>query len=93
MRAEVEAAGSSMACDDEQLSVRSGSPTSVEIVAEELGPSLRWATATPVKAIRSASDSRKVPSQRRLMSMSQTSDRVTGGPSSGCSTQVPSTVP
>jgi single-strand DNA-binding protein len=27
----------------------------VEVVAEELGPSLRWATATPVKASRSAS--------------------------------------
>jgi single-strand DNA-binding protein len=29
----------------------------VEVVAEELGPSLRWATATPVKATSSASDS------------------------------------
>jgi single-stranded DNA-binding protein len=29
----------------------------VEVVAEELGPSLRWATATPVRATRSASDS------------------------------------
>jgi single-strand DNA-binding protein len=28
----------------------------VEVVAEELGPSLRWATATPVKASRSASE-------------------------------------
>jgi single-strand DNA-binding protein len=28
----------------------------VEVVAEELGPSLRWATATPVKATRSASE-------------------------------------
>jgi single-strand DNA-binding protein len=28
----------------------------VEVVAEELGPSLRWATATPVKAIRGASE-------------------------------------
>jgi len=28
----------------------------VEVVAEELGPSLRWATATPVKATRPASD-------------------------------------
>ena len=27
----------------------------VEVVAEELGPSLRWATATPVKASRGAS--------------------------------------
>jgi single-strand DNA-binding protein len=26
----------------------------VEVVAEELGPSLRWATATPVRAIRNA---------------------------------------
>jgi single-strand DNA-binding protein len=26
----------------------------VEVVAEELGPSLRWATATPVRAIRTA---------------------------------------
>ena len=26
----------------------------VEIMAEELGPSLRWATTTPVRAIRSA---------------------------------------
>jgi single-strand DNA-binding protein len=25
----------------------------VEVVAEELGPSLRWATATPVRAARS----------------------------------------
>ena len=29
----------------------------VEVVAEELGPSLRWATATPVKATSSASNS------------------------------------
>jgi single-strand DNA-binding protein len=28
----------------------------VEVVADELGPSLRWATATPVKATRSASE-------------------------------------
>jgi single-strand DNA-binding protein len=28
----------------------------VEVIAEELGPSLRWATATPVKASRSASE-------------------------------------
>jgi single-strand DNA-binding protein len=28
----------------------------VEVAAEELGPSLRWATATPVKATRSASE-------------------------------------
>jgi single-strand DNA-binding protein len=28
----------------------------VEVVAEELGPSLRWATATPVKATRSTSE-------------------------------------
>jgi single-strand DNA-binding protein len=28
----------------------------VEVVAEELGPSLRWATATPVKTTRSASE-------------------------------------
>jgi single-strand DNA-binding protein len=28
----------------------------VEVVAEELGPSLRWATATPVQASRSASE-------------------------------------
>jgi single-strand DNA-binding protein len=28
----------------------------VEVVAEELGPSLRWATATPVKATRSSSE-------------------------------------
>ena len=27
----------------------------VEVVAKEVGPSLRWATATPVRAIRSAS--------------------------------------
>ena len=27
----------------------------VEVVAEEVGPSLRWATATPVRATRSAS--------------------------------------
>jgi single-strand DNA-binding protein len=27
----------------------------VEVVAEELGPSLRWATATPINATRSAS--------------------------------------
>ena len=26
----------------------------VEVVADELGPSLRWATATPVRATRSA---------------------------------------
>jgi single-strand DNA-binding protein len=29
----------------------------VEVVAEELGTSLRWATATPGKATRTASDS------------------------------------
>jgi len=29
----------------------------VEVVAEGLGPSLRWATATPVRATRRASDS------------------------------------
>jgi single-strand DNA-binding protein len=29
----------------------------VEVVAEEVGPSLRWATATPVKATTSASNS------------------------------------
>jgi single-strand DNA-binding protein len=28
----------------------------VEVLAEELGPSLRWATATPVRATRGASD-------------------------------------
>jgi single-strand DNA-binding protein len=28
----------------------------VEVVAEELGPSLRWATATPVRASRGASE-------------------------------------
>jgi single-strand DNA-binding protein len=28
----------------------------VEVVAEELGPSLRWSTATPIKATRSASE-------------------------------------
>jgi single-strand DNA-binding protein len=33
-----------------------GSARSVaEVVADELGPSLRWATATPVRATRSAS--------------------------------------
>src|ERR671910_311097 len=31
--------------------------STVEVVADELGPSLRWATATPVRATRSASDS------------------------------------
>jgi len=35
----------------------------------------------------------KAPRQRRLMSMSQASERVTGGPASGYSTQVPTTVP
>jgi single-strand DNA-binding protein len=30
--------------------------STVEVMAEELGPSLRWATATPVKATRSASE-------------------------------------
>ena len=30
--------------------------SAVEVVAEELGPSLRWATATPVRSTRSASD-------------------------------------
>jgi single-strand DNA-binding protein len=29
--------------------------SAVEVVADELGPSLRWATATPVRAARSAS--------------------------------------
>jgi single-strand DNA-binding protein len=28
--------------------------STVEVLAEELGPSLRWATATPVRAIRTA---------------------------------------
>jgi hypothetical protein len=28
----------------------------VEVIAEELGPSLRWATATPARASRSASE-------------------------------------
>ena len=28
----------------------------VEVVAEELGPSLRWATATPIRASRSGSE-------------------------------------
>ena len=31
--------------------------STVEVLAEELGPSLRWVTATPVRATRSASDS------------------------------------
>jgi hypothetical protein len=31
--------------------------STVEVVAEELGPSLRWATATPVRATSSASNS------------------------------------
>ena len=31
--------------------------STVEVVAEELGPSLRWVTATPVRATWSASDS------------------------------------
>jgi single-strand DNA-binding protein len=31
--------------------------STMEVVAEELGPSLRWATATPVKATTSASNS------------------------------------
>jgi single-strand DNA-binding protein len=54
----------------------------VEVVAEELGPSLRWATATPVKATSSASNSTgKCACQRRLTSTWQVSDRVTGGPS------------
>jgi single-stranded DNA-binding protein len=41
--------------------------STVEVVAEELGPSLRWttATATPVRGT----------CQRRLTSMSQTSER------------------
>jgi single-strand DNA-binding protein len=30
--------------------------STVEVVAEELGPSLRWATATPVRVSRSASE-------------------------------------
>jgi single-strand DNA-binding protein len=36
--------------------------TTIEVVADELGPSLRWATATPVRATSSASDS--TPQQR-----------------------------
>jgi single-strand DNA-binding protein len=36
---------------------KDGSARSViEVLAEELGPSLRWATATPVRACRSASE-------------------------------------
>jgi single-strand DNA-binding protein len=34
-----------------------GARRAVEVVAEELGPSLRWATATPVRVTRSASAS------------------------------------
>jgi single-strand DNA-binding protein len=30
--------------------------STVEVVAEELGPSLRWATATPVKATRNVDE-------------------------------------
>jgi len=30
--------------------------STVEVLAEELGPSLRWATATPVRATRNASE-------------------------------------
>jgi single-strand DNA-binding protein len=30
--------------------------STVEVVAEELGPSLRWATATPVRASRSTNE-------------------------------------
>jgi single-strand DNA-binding protein len=30
--------------------------STVEVVAEELGPSLRWATATPVKATTNADE-------------------------------------
>jgi single-strand DNA-binding protein len=33
-----------------------GARQAVEVVAEELGPSLRWATATPVRASRGASE-------------------------------------
>ena len=35
--------------------------STVEVVADELGPSLRWATATPVRATRSTSDSSSGP--------------------------------
>jgi single-strand DNA-binding protein len=31
-----------------------GSARQVEVLAEELGPSLRWATATPIRATRSS---------------------------------------
>jgi hypothetical protein len=31
-----------------------GSARQVEVLAEELGPSLRWATATPTRATRSS---------------------------------------
>jgi single-stranded DNA-binding protein len=34
-----------------------GIVSAVEVVAEELGPSLRWATAMPVRSTRTASDS------------------------------------
>jgi single-stranded DNA-binding protein len=68
--------------------------STVEVVADERGracdgrPPRR---SGPPRA--SATRPCKAPRQRRLMSMSQTSDRVTGGPSSGYSTQVPTTVP
>jgi hypothetical protein len=40
-----------------ELTAEGGSARSVvEVVAEELGPSLRWATATPVRTTRSTSE-------------------------------------
>jgi single-strand DNA-binding protein len=67
--------------------------STVEVVAEELGPSLRWVTTTPGQGQCQQLNRVWAPCQRRLTSMSQTSERVTGGPSSGYSTQLPTTVP
>ena len=56
----------------------------VEVVAVELGPSLRWATATPVNTTRPASDT--TVHERRSKALDehhQISARVTGGAAGG----------
>jgi single-strand DNA-binding protein len=40
--------------------------STVEVVAEELGPSLRWATAMPVRSSRAAAPSRTLSGRARL---------------------------
>jgi len=69
--------------------------TTIEVVAEELGaePPLGDRHPGPGHQERQLPDPTAAPGQRRLTRTLQVSERVTGGPSSGYSTQVPTTVP